>query len=226
MTVADFFIGHVYLLDAFIFFSFWLVLFWTGASNRRQMLIVSFMTMSLGYFLEWMHLTDWWPPHFAFDTFLKIEDLLFGFSVGGMISGVYALVRPGIKREVVIYLGVPDRLLVAGASLLSVFGLFYIFHVHSFWSSMIALAIPTAVAGWLDLKSLPSLLLTGLIMTSVAFLGYLFTLHLDPDFVKETYLLEHLSGVLIYGIPIEELMWFLFSGVGIAAFQRIGVFGR
>jgi transcriptional regulator of nitric oxide reductase len=58
-------------------------------------------------------------------------------------------------------------------------------------------------------------------MLTFTIAGYLFLIYINPNFVKETYLLDHLSRILILGIPIEELIWFFFAGMGISAFQKI-----
>ncbi|MFA5933788.1 MAG: lycopene cyclase domain-containing protein [Candidatus Paceibacterota bacterium] len=185
------------------------------------MVLIGLLLMIGAPFAEQMHFTDWWHPHFIFNSFITIEDLLFGFSVGGVISAVYSLLNSRIKDDFILPINLTGKILTTTAFLFSVFGLFYIFHIHSFISSIIALSIPVIIVGYYNKKSLIPIFLTGMFMTVFALAGYLFSIYLNPNFVKETYLLNHLSKILILGIPIEELLWFFFAGMGVSAFQKI-----
>lgn len=185
------------------------------------MIFVSFVTMVFGPLVEQMHLVDWWQPHFIFNSYIKIEDILFGFSTGGAISGIYSMLKSRIQRNSIILINTTSKILLIVISLFSLFGLFYIFHVNSFWSSIIALSIFVIIVAYQNSKLLLNIFLTGVIVAIIAFGGYLFGLYLNPHFVTETYLFSHLSGILILGIPIEELLWFFFAGIGVSGFQEI-----
>ncbi len=185
------------------------------------MIIVGLTTMALGPFVEQMHFIDWWQPHVISNSFIKIEDILFGFSLGGIVSGIYSILCSHIKMKSILSLKIYSKIFIIACSLFSVFGLFYIFHIHSFLSSIVSLSVPIIILAWKDRKLLLPTFLTGVIVAIIALLGYLFGLYINPNFVKETYLLAHLSGVLVSGIPIEELIWFFFAGMGGSAFQTI-----
>ncbi len=185
------------------------------------MLLLSITAMIIGPLSEQMYLTDWWLPHFVFNSFIKIEDLLFNFSIAGIVSSVYTIFRFRINKEISLSLKLSHKILLIIAILFATFGLFYIFHFHSFWATIIGLAIPVIVVLFSDRKSLIPIFLTGIFMLIFAIFGYFTNMYLNPNFVQENYLLNHLSGILILGIPIEELTWFFFAGIGIAAFQRI-----
>lgn len=219
--MTTFFSEHIFFVSASFFSSLWFIVFLFNKKNRKRMVLVSVVTMILSPLVEQMHFIDWWQPHFIFNSYIKIEDILFGFSTGGVISGVYSILQSNIKNKYRISLKVTEKIWLVFIFLFSLFGLFYIFHVHSFLSSIIALSVSVVMVAYKNRKLLPAIFLTGIIMTAIALAGYLFAIFINPHFVAETYMLNHLSGILIFGIPIEELIWFFFAGIGVSAFQEI-----
>jgi hypothetical protein len=217
-----FFVAHIYLMAALLFFVLWLTLLsLTPKKQRGGMVRVSLLTMVLGYFVEQMHLTDWWQPHFLFNTPITIEDVLFGFSIGGIVYAIYGMFCRRLRITPNFSFSLPSKIALMGTSIVSLFGLFYILNVHSFWASIVSLCIPIAVVGVYDRHLFFPMFLTSVVITAIAFCGYLFSLYINPQFVTETYLPSKLSGVFVLGIPIEELVWFFVSSMGGAAFLSI-----
>lgn len=216
-----FLVNHLYFLGAIIFSILWLILFIANKKNRKKMIVIGLIFVIGGAFAEQMHFTDWWHPNFIFNSFFTVEDILFGFTGGGVVSAVYSILSSYLKDDFILPLNFIKKIIIAITFLFLIFGLFYIFHIHSFISSIIALSIPTIVVGVYNRKSLIPMFLTGIFMLIFAMAEYLFLIYINPNFVKETYLLNHLSGILVLGIPIEELIWFFFAGMGMSAFQKI-----
>lgn len=219
--MITFFSQNIYFLSAVLFFLLWLIIFVLNKTGRKQMLYISIATMFLGFFVQEMHFVDWWQPHFLFDTFIKIEDIFFGFGAGGVISGIYSILKSYSRNNRSAVLSKHSKIVLIIVFLFSLFGLFYIFNVHSFTSSIIALSLPLVVLAYKNMRLLPVMFLSAGIFTAFAFLGYVLAIHINPNFVIDTYLLEHLSGILIVGIPIEELLWFFFAGLGVPAVQEL-----
>lgn len=216
-----FLVNHLYFLTAIIFSILWLILFIVNKNNRKQMFLIGLICMLGGSFTEQMHFTDWWHPNFIFNSFFTVEDILFGFTAGGVISATYSILSSYFKDGFILSFNFINKIITTIAFLFSVFGLFYIFHISSFLSSIIAFLIPIIIVGIHNIKSLIPMFFTGIFMLTFTIAGYLFLIYINPNFVKETYLLDHLSRILILGIPIEELIWFFFAGMGISAFQKI-----
>ncbi len=217
-----FFSQYIYFLSACIFSLLWLLFFTLNKKEDCQkMVYISLSTLVLGFFVQQMHLTDWWQPHFIFNSVIKIEDVLFGFSSGGVISGIYCLLRKHIRLQDTRMFPKLYKILLIVLSLFILFGFFYIFHVHSFLTSVFALLIPILVVCFWRPRILPIIILTGVIITTIAFLGYRFSIYINPAYVSETYLFDYLSGKLFFGIPVEELWWFLFAGLGVASAQEV-----
>ncbi len=213
-----FYATHIYLLAALLFFALWLLLFlFTPRSRWKEMVTISLLTMILGYFAQQMHLTDWWQPNFVFNIPITIEDTLFGFSIGGIVYAIYRILCRCLLTKPRFLFSLHTKIFLFCMSTIALFGLFYVLHVHSFWSSIIALSIPLITVGIYNRNFFLPIFLTGLIVTTIAFIGYLFALYLNPQFVTETYLLTQLSGIFVLGIPVEELIWFFFASTGGAA---------
>lgn len=219
--MITFFQQHLYLMSALIFFITWVILFLINKKHRREILTISLVTLVLGIFVEQMHFTDWWRPHFVFNTFIHIEDIIFGFSGGGTVIGFYYLIERFIYIPKTILVTRVQKIILVISFLVILFGFFYILHIHSFWSTTISLLIPIIIFIVKDPKSLCTFFVSGIFVTFFAFWGYQMCIALNPNFVSETYLLDHLTGILFYGIPIEELGWFFLVGFGLPAHQKI-----
>lgn len=183
------------------------------------MILVSLISAVLAPFVQRMHLTDWWYPNYIFDSFIKIEDLLFGYSAGGVIFAIGFIIQTQFKGIVKSY-QVSNKL-KTGVVLISVmllFGLFYFFQIHSFWSSIIAFAYAPIFAGILNPKSIPIMFITGVLVVIIAMPGYLFGIFVNPNWVQNEWLIDQLSGLTILKIPLEEIVWFFFAGIGMSAF--------
>lgn len=50
-------------------------------------------------------------------------------------------------------------------------------------------------------------LISGLLLGLFALVSYLIFLALFPQAIQKWWLLHNISGVLVWGIPIEEIMW-------------------
>ncbi len=215
MMIYELFATHFYLLAALGFFTVWLLLLpFLPKNKRKALIIISLSTMVLGYFVEQMHFTDWWQPNFVFNTPITFEDMMFGFGFGGVVYAFnnifsrHLSITPNFAFSLVI------KIFLVSISLVSLFGLFYILHVHSFLSSVFTLCIPIVIVAVYDRRLLLPSILVGVAVTIIATLGYLLVLYMNPHFVGETYLLSQLTGILVLGVPIEEFVWFFFAGTG------------
>ena len=56
-------------------------------------------------------------------------------------------------------------------------------------------------------------ILIGLFLAVMSVIFYLFYLHLYPNIIKDWWLLHNISGILVFGIPIEEPIWFFLWGM-------------
>jgi hypothetical protein len=87
------------------------------------------------------------------------------------------------------------------------------------WTLSTIVAI-TAI--WIVRRDLiiPSLL-TGAIITSFAFLGFFILNLIQPNFVYHWWLLKDLTGVVILGVPSEDIIWFFTMGAFIGPIYEL-----
>lgn len=87
---------YAYLIANFFFLVVWLLIYWKAKNLRRPMLIMSLITASFGPISELWYFADYWRPEIALPLpFIGgVEDLLFGFSIGGIGAFAYESLLP------------------------------------------------------------------------------------------------------------------------------------
>lgn len=193
-----------YLAADLILLVAWLLLF-LNKPYRREMLVMSLFFAPFA-FLDFWFLQDYWSPRTLFGTAFGLETFLFAFLVGGIGAVIYEefrglkLVRT--KRE-------PSWILT-GSSLLLLFD-FLILRVFIGINSMYAVYVVFIFCAifmyTVRRDQAVNLLASGLLSGIVGFFLYLIYLYFYPDVIRVWWRLENLSGILIAGIPLEELLF-------------------
>ncbi len=205
-------------MGSIYFLLWWFVLFFFGKKCRKEIFLMSIIGLVFAPMVQYMHLIDWWSPVFIHKTFLHIEDLIFGFSIVGISTSLYHVfvnshekkykkLIPSKKYELVMW--------ILGTFLL--FGLFFVFRVHSFWTSIIALIFTFTLTIIKRHDLLMPMLLSGIFLTIIATPFYLYALYINPMWINQEWFVESLSGYGFWGIPIEELSWYFFIGLSFSA---------
>lgn len=205
----------------------WVVVYLSlrNKESKKEMLVVSLWTSLLGL-TEPLFVPEYWDPPSLFDLALKtgfdIESLLFAFGVGGLAVVIYERIfrvqhtkmntgekhHPRHKYHLLALLSAPI-----------IFVLLLLFtNLNSIYSTFIAL-IGGGLATWYcrpDLKK--KMFVSALIFTFLYFAYFLTLIIAYPGYVESVWTLAAISGILILGIPLEELMFafglgFLWSSV-------------
>jgi len=193
-------------------------LFIRSREIRRTMLLVSLWTSLLGL-TEPLFVPAYWLPPSLFDLAAKtgfdIESLIFSFGIGGLGFVLYMLVFPVAGEEVVPM----DERIAARHKyhiwmLLAAPVLFIVLllgtKLNPIYVSVIAL-MSGGFATWYcrpDLKK--KMFVSAFLFLGLYFVYFLTLIALSPGYVQQVWNLPALSGILVAGIPIEELM-FAFS---------------
>ena len=80
---------YTYFIGDLILLALWLILFLYRKDTRKEMLVISLVFGFIGPFVELVHVLDWWKPLTITGTIIGVEDVLFGFGIGGVASVVY-----------------------------------------------------------------------------------------------------------------------------------------
>jgi len=198
---------YAYLIGGIIFLAIWLALFIIRKDLRRQMLVMSLIG-SIFTPIALVFLPDYWYPEHILGSFLGIEDYLFAFAIAGIGSVIYEATagkthtlcdcrKRSQKDLLIIALGAVAILLV----------LTFAFDLNSIYSNYVAFF---AIFGFIiffrrDLlwQSLMSGFMVGLLM----FFFYQIWIAIYPGIIEHWWKLENISGILVLGVPLEEIVW-------------------
>lgn len=190
------------------------------------MLTVSFWT-SLTGLMEPIFVPEYWNPPSLFNlaqtTGFDIESLLFSFGMGGLAVVLYERffgTNHGIISSEERHRVHRHRLhLWVILSFPLAFVLLFTFtNLNAIYSTIIALLVGGIFTLYCrpDLKN--KMLVSGLIFLGFYFVYFLTLILLYPGYVEKVWNFEAISGILIVGVPLEELMFalafgFFWSGV-------------
>ena len=212
---------YAWLIWSLILLVIWLAVYLSLKSkeSKKEMLVVSLWTSLLGL-TEPIFVPEYWSPPSLFDLALKtgfdLESLLFAFGVGGIAVVIYER----IFRVKHAKIGMEERHvprhkyhLLALLSAPIIFVLLLIFtDLNPIYSTFIAL-IGGGLFTWYcrpDLKK--KMITSAFIFLSLYFVFFLTLTLMYPGYVEQAWNLKAISGILIMGVPLEELMFALGLG--------------
>lgn len=193
--------------------------------SRKEMLIVSLWTLLLGL-TEFLFVPAYWSPPSLFDlarnTHFDIESLLFSFAIGGLAVVIYESFFPVRHQPMSTAERHLPRHRFHLLALLSAPAIFTVLAaitpLNPIYSTILALA-----GGGISTCYCRPDLIQKMLASAVFFLGLYFVYFLTlvmvyPSYVGEVWNLRAISGILILGIPLEELLFaftlgFLWSSV-------------
>jgi hypothetical protein len=194
---------------------FWLILFFWRKDLRKQQLFFGLLAplAPLTDFLWFYH--DYWRPEYAVSfkvgqVTLGIESLLFAFLSGGIAGVVYEAVFR--KRH---QFGKP-RSAVAITMILSgliIMAILINLGLNSIWASSFALLIVASIIVLIDKDLVKDAVFSGVLMTLLITIFYVVWLTIYPEVIQRFWVVEALSGIRLWKIPIEELIWFFAAGM-------------
>lgn len=209
---------YVYLTWSLLLLLFWAFVFLGVPQHRRKMLWMSLITAPLGL-TEPLFVPSYWTPPTLFDLAIRtgfdIEALVFSFAVGGLASILYeTLFR--VKVQALTPQECRSRRhrfhRLAVATPLWSFPLFYALPINVIYNAILAM-VAGGVAVLLCRPDLWRGMLSGAVIFALVYFVYFSSLvMMHPGYVREVWHLTHLSGILVAGIPLEELLFALALG--------------
>lgn len=203
-----------YLIGSLFLAVIWLGLFIALPKSRKKMIWVSFLTLPLGL-TEPVFVPRYWVPPTLYNlanTYrIDLESFIFSFAIGGVASVIYEAISRQKKK-----MSKPERHLkmhrfhrLAVLSPLPVFVfLYWLTDINPIYSTLVALATGVVATKFCrpDLKSV--MVRAAIIFTVIYFLIFWVTfVILTPGYVAHVWKLTSLSGILILGVPLEELLF-------------------
>jgi hypothetical protein len=201
-----------YLIGALFNLALWAGLFLGRKDLRREMAEMSLWAALLGLSHEWLLWTrDWWHPPTLTGTAVGFEDLIYAVSTGGVLAAGYAAASGKVLRADRPAPAWPARLLPLAVDFVTPLVLVPLLGLHSFVAC--GLGVLLALAWILGRRPdlIPTALASAALGTVVALPGYWLLEALLPGFIAAVWDLPHLSGILLAGIPVEDLAWYAYA---------------
>tara|TARA_B100000745_G_C20081529_1_gene369447 strand:+ start:146 stop:856 length:711 start_codon:yes stop_codon:yes gene_type:complete len=218
---------YVWLIWSVLLFVLWVVLYVSlkDQNSKKKMLLVSLATSVMGL-TEPIFVPEYWTPPSLFNlaatTGFDIESLLFSFGIGGVAVVIYDYFFAVRYHSVAISNRQHPRhrlhywALVTAPAVFTV--LYLVTDINPIYSTVIALTVG-GFATWYcrpDLKV--KMFISAIIFTILYYVYFLSLLLFFPEYVTEVWNLEALTGILVTGIPLEELLFaasfgFLWSSI-------------
>lgn len=203
-----------WLFFSLIFFSIWGILFFSKLLDRKEMLKVSVFTAFFGL-TEPLFVPAYWNPPSLFNLATKtgfdVESIIFSFAIGGIGSVLYESifrVRHYTMKEKEI-LGRMHRMhrVVLVSPVIVLLFLTFFTSLNPIYSASIAMFVGAlaSLSCRPDLKK--KIWVGGSLFLGLYFLFFLLINLLFPNFVYEAWNLAAISGILVVGIPLEELIF-------------------
>lgn len=185
-------------------------------------LLLAFIGVLYGFF--WWTI-DWWHPPTITGTKIGIEDILLGFTNGGIGAVIYQ----GIFRMRLSKRSKDSHMFGLVMVILLLFFitslLFWIFHLTSFIATSVSMIISGIVLVYLRKDLFVSSLISGLLLLFVSAPVYFILILVSPGFIEKVWDFQKISGVLVAGIPVEDLVFYFLSGFLIAFLYKYGIGG-
>jgi len=188
---------------------------------RHDMLVVSLCTMLLG-FTEPIFVPAYWSPPSLFNlartTGFDIESFIFSFAIGGLGYALYMAVfpvghEPAVPRDERINARHKYHLpLLLSAPAVFVL-LLLLTHVNPIYDAIIAMFLG-GIATWYCRPDLVKKMAVSAVFFLCLYTAYFLVLIVmsPPGYVERVWNLPVISGILIIGIPVEELLFALAFG--------------
>jgi hypothetical protein len=204
---------YAYFIGCLIFFSVWLLFFILRKDLRKEIIFGSLLALPFG-FIERLWVPEYWNPPSFFDLISRygfgLESFFFCFICGGTAAVIYEIICS--KKTVKIrlrrrYLFGPFVSVVAIFILLD-----FLFSDKTIYNAIIASITGAVMIAYKRKDLISQIIFGGVFFATVYFLLFFIFSKLFPGYISMAYTLENLCGVLILGIPLEEL--FASFGVG------------
>ena len=203
----------VWLIWSSAFLLPWIALYALNATGRRVMWRTSLATALLGL-TEPIYVPAYWNPPSLFElarrTGFDIESLIFSFAIGGIGVVLYN----SIQRRQLVLVSLQERRQPLHRFHLAALFLPYVLFVPLYflpWNPIFPSIVCLVTGAAASVLCRPGLrrktLVGGFLFLGLYAVFMLGLKWLTPGYIEQVWNLPVLSGVLIYGIPLEELLF-------------------
>jgi hypothetical protein len=204
---------YAYLTACLILSLFWLLIFLKRKNLRQEMLWASFWGMPFG-FVDFFLVPTYWNPDSLFDLIKKygvgIESFIFLFVMAGIVSVIYEFLRKE-KPVKLVYSGRSHFWLLVFVSLAYV-AMSILFPSKAVYNLMIVGAVGAIVTVYLRRDLWKQIFASAFIFSFLYFGVFVLVNLVFKGFVEHFYNLKNTWGILVLGVPLEEIGVAFFVG--------------
>jgi hypothetical protein len=225
-ALLNFFSTYLFLLSA-LYFLFWSVVFLTSFRKhkvvQKKIFIASLAPATIFPFVEQITLTDWWSPVFISDTFLHIEDVLFGFGISGTTFGIYFWVSRGVRDKIErqAFFSILYKVIILMTAMVITFVPFYLLNTSSFYTGTLCMVFLSLCVFMRVPTMITSAVITGILLILIIVPGYFVATYLHPGWIQEYWTLTGWPGYRLLTIPVGEYVYYFLSGLSLTAFMEL-----
>ncbi|MBS3092660.1 hypothetical protein J4466_04540 [Candidatus Pacearchaeota archaeon] len=190
----------------------WIVIFIFRKKVRKEMFYVSLFTMPFGL-TEPLFVPEYWNPPSLFNlaatTGFDIESLIFSFAIGGIGSVIYdAIFKARHKKMPKAEIKRHRFHLLALFSPIIIFLILYsLTELNPIYSASIVMFVGGVAAVFCRPDLLKKTFIGGLLFLALYFLFFLSFNLIYPYAIESFWNLKAISGILLLGVPLEELIF-------------------
>ncbi len=218
------FVKYFYFIGITVFVPIWVILF-SKKERRKDMLFIGILMGIGAVVIEHLYAKlDYWSPVFIFPKF-PFEDFYYGFIFGGISAEFYELifkVRDSKRRRYPTH-----KSLIIISALITGFS-FLVLVTLVGMNSIVAHVIPPLVIGLVVVTMRREFLVfsvfNGVAIAIITFFMFQILLFIYPDMLLNHWMLENLSGIYFFNLPVEELLFAFSVGFGAANIYEV-IFG-
>lgn len=197
-----------YLLGSLFLLLIWLLIFVFQKKLRREMLIASLLVTPFAL-SEVFFVPGYWTPDTLGNPKLSIEDFIFTFAVGGIIAAIYELFMKGkVKHQRLCncFNGGFFPGLILGIGVITIFLAYAIFKINFMYAVYVGIIVNIILIAVTRPDLIKKVIYSGLLFGLFYFLFFSAFAFFIPNFIKH-WNLNNLSGLILLGVPIEEIIW-------------------
>lgn len=205
---------YAYLIFSLFLLGIWFILYFFKTTFRREMFLVSLATSFLGL-TEPFFVPEYWSPPTLFNLALRtgfdLESLIFCFAVGGIVAVIYE----AIFKVRHMAMSVSERqhfrhrfhFWVIISAPLVFFILFFTTNFNPIYSAALGLVVAFFATWYCRPDLVKKMLVSGLLFSVIYFFTFLLLNLTFPGYTEAVWNLKAVSGILLVGVPLEELIW-------------------
>lgn len=209
-----------WLVFTLIFLLVWIIVFIFVKKSRKKMLWTSILTAPFGL-TEPLFVPEYWSPPSLFNLAAKtgfdIESIIWSFAIGGIAAVLFELIfkiRPTKMSNKDIHKSKHKWHFFTLISPIPLFLiLFFTTSINPIYTASISMFIGAIGSFYCrpDLKK--KIFIGGLLFFIFYFMAFFLFNSIYPGIVERIWNLNAISGILIFGVPLEELMFAITFGM-------------